>query len=148
MKINSAKAFREAVDSAFETQELRDARKLEYDALHKDFAERHDALCDYAEAHPEVFDEGECGRSREGTTDRVRYKMTTGEVLERIDGGRLTDEKWLKSLPARYVRNVPTLKKQALKDADLKEEELLALGLRRVVTRTMKLKPINEVKAR
>ena len=54
-KIKSTKAFKNAVNEAFDTQTLRDKAKREYDALHRDFDERHDTLCDYADEHPEVF---------------------------------------------------------------------------------------------
>ena len=89
-KIKSTKAFKDAVDVAFDTQTKRDRKKREYDEQRKAFDERHDALCEYALGHPEVFDPGEDGRSREGSTDRVKYKLTSGEALERIDGGSLS----------------------------------------------------------
>ena len=89
-KIKSTKAFKDAVDVAFDTQTKRDRKKREYDEQRKAFDERHDALCEYALGHPEVFDPGEDGRSREGSTDRVKYKLTSGETLERIDGGSIS----------------------------------------------------------
>ena len=139
MKIKSTKAFKAAVDAAFDTQESRDSTKREYDALRKNFDERHDTLCGYAAAHPEVFDPGGDGRSREGATERVRFKMTTGEALERIDGGALTDKAWLNTLPDEFVRQKPELNKLAIKGANLTDEELAALGLCRAETQTMKL---------
>ena len=60
------------------TQKERDRKKREYDEQRKAFDERHDALCEYALGHPEVFDPGEGGRSREGSTGRVKYKLTSG----------------------------------------------------------------------
>ena len=138
-KIKSTKAFKDAVDVAFDTQVRRDKRQREYDEQRKAFDERHDALCEYALGHPEVFDAGEGGRSREGSTDHVRYKLTSGEVLERIDGGSISDRAWLNSLPDDYVRQKPELNKLALKGANLSDEELAELGLRRAETQTMRL---------
>ena len=138
-KIKSTKAFKNAVNEAFDTQTLRDKAKREYDALHRDFDEKHDTLCNYADEHPEVFDPGTCGRSREGSTDRVKFKLTTGEGLERIDGGSLTDKTWLNTLPDDYVRQKPELNRLAIKGANLSDEELAELGLCRTETRTMKL---------
>ena len=139
MKIRSTKAFKDAVDAAFDTQAKRDKKKREYDEQRKEFDERHDALCEYALGHPEVFDPGEGGRSREGSTDRVKYKMTSGEVLERIDGGSITDKAWLNSLPDDYVRQKTELNRLAIKGANLTDEELAELGLCRVETQSMKL---------
>ena len=139
MKIKSTKAFKDAVDIAFDTQKNRDRTKREYDEQRKAFDERHDALCEYALGHPEVFDAGEGGRSREGSTDHVRYKLTSGEVLERIDGGSISDRAWLNSLPDDYVRQKPELNRLALKGANLSDEELAELGLRRAETQTMRL---------
>ena len=139
MKIRSTKAFKDAVNVAFDTQTTRDRRKHEYDDLSKAFDESHDALCEYALGHPEVFDPGEGGRSRSGSTDRVKYKLTSGEVLERSDGGSISDRAWLNSLPDDYVRQKPELNKLALKGANLSDEELAELGLRRAETQTMRL---------
>ena len=47
-KIKSTKAFKDAVDVAFDTQTKRDRKKREYDEQRKAFDERHDALCEYA----------------------------------------------------------------------------------------------------
>ena len=138
-KIKSTKAFKDAVDVAFDTQTKRDKRKREYDDLNRDFDERHDALCEYAADHPEVFDPGESGKSREGSTDRVKYKLTVGEALERIDGGSLSDKAWLNTLPGDYVREKPELNKLAIRGANLTDEELAEIGLRRAATQTMKL---------
>ena len=138
MKIRSTKAFKDAVDIAFDTQKKRDRTKREYDEQRKAFDERHDALCEYALGHPEVFDAGEGGRSREGTTGRVKYKLTGGEALERIDGGSTSDRAWLNSLPDEYVRQKPELNKLAIKGANLSDAELAELGLRRTETQTMK----------
>ena len=120
-KIKSTKAFKDAVDVAFDTQTKRDRKKREY-----------------ALGHPEVFDPGEDGRSREGSTDRVKYKLTSGEALERIDGGPLSDKAWLNSLPDDYVRQKPELNKLAIKGANLTDGELAEIGLRRAETQTMK----------
>ncbi len=54
-KIKSTKAFKDAVDVAFDTQTKRDRKKREYDEQRKAFDERHDALCEYALGHPEVL---------------------------------------------------------------------------------------------
>ena len=139
MKIKSTKAFKDAVNEAFDTQESRDAAKRRYDELHRTFAERHDTLCVYALGHPEVFDLGIGGRTREGATDRVKFKLTSGEALERLDGGSLTDKTWLNSLPDDYVRQKPELNKLAIKGANLSDAELAELGLRRTETQNMKL---------
>ena len=140
MKIKTTKAFKNAVNETFDTQELRDARRRDYEGLRKDFETRHDELCAYAAEHPEVFDlKGESGKQSEGTTERVRYKMTTGETLERIDGGALIDKTWLNSLPDEFVRQKPELNRLAIKGANLSDEALAELGLRRVTTRNMKL---------
>ena len=138
-KIKSTKAFKDAVDVAFDTQVKRDRRKREYDELNRTFDERHDALCEYALGHPEVFDPGEGGKSRSGSTGRVKYKLTSGETLERIDGGSTSDKAWLSSLPDDYVRQKPELNRLAIKGANLTDEELAELGLRRAETQTMKL---------
>ena len=138
MKIRSTKAFKDAVNVAFDTQTTRDRRKHEYDDLSKAFDESHDALCEYALGHPEVFDPGEGGRSRSGSTDRVKYKLTSGETLERIDGGALSDKTWLNSLPDDYVRQKPELNKLAIKGANLTDAQLAELGLRRAETQSMK----------
>ena len=138
MKIRSTKAFKDAVNVAFDTQTNRDRRKHEYDDLSKAFDESHDALCAYALGHPEVFDPGEGGRSRSGSTDRVKYKLTSGETLERIDGGALSDKTWLNSLPDDYVRQKPELNKLAIKGANLTDAQLAELGLRRAETQSMK----------
>ena len=138
MKIRSTKAFKDAVNVAFDTQTNRDRRKHEYDDLSKAFDESHDALCEYALGHPEVFDPGEDGRSREGSTDRVKYKLTSGEALERIDGGSISDKAWLNSLPDDYVRQKPELNKLAIKGANLTDAQLAELGLRRAETQSMK----------
>ena len=60
-RIKSTKAFKDAVDAAFDTQAKRDKKKHEYEEQRRDFDERHDALCEYALGHPEVFDPGEGG---------------------------------------------------------------------------------------
>ena len=139
LKINSTKAFKAAVNDTSDVQSERDKTKRVLDDLRKEFDERHDILVDYALAHPEVFDGGESGRSREGSTDRVKYKLTTGEALARIDGGQLTDRSWLTSLPDEYVRTKLELNKIAIKGAGLTDEELAEiLGLKRVETQNMK----------
>ena len=137
-KIRSTKAFKDAVNVAFDTQTTRDRRKHEYDDLSKAFDECHDTLCEYALGHPEVFDPGEGGRSRSGSTDRVKYKLTSGEALERIDGGSITDKAWLNSLPDDYVRQKPELNKLAIKGANLTDAQLAEIGLRRAETQSMK----------
>ncbi len=139
MKIRSTKQFKDGINAAFDTQESRAAAKRQCDDLARDFDERHETLCKYAAEHPEVFDVGTGGKSHEGATDRVKYKMTPGETLERIDGGALTDRKWLNELPDEYVRQKPELNKYALKGANLTDEQLAELGLRRVETLNMKL---------
>ena len=85
MKIRSTKQFKDGINAAFDTQESRAAAKRQCDDLARDFDERHETLCKYAAEHPEVFDVGTGGKSHEGATDRVKYKMTPGETLERIE---------------------------------------------------------------
>ena len=66
----------------------------------------------------------------------VEYKGN--EALERIDGGSISDKAWLNSLPDDYVRQKPELNKLAIKGANLTDEELAEIGLRRAETQTMK----------
>ena len=80
-KIKSTKSFKAAVDETFDVQELREEKKRQYEDLRKDFDSRHDGLCEYASEHPEVFNGGDGGRTSEGTTERVRYRMTSGETI-------------------------------------------------------------------
>ena len=141
-KIKSTKSFKAAVDETFDVQELRDEKKRQYEDLRKDFDSRHEGLCEYAREHPEVFTGGDGGRTSEGTTKRVRYRMTNGETLERIDGGSLTDKNWLNTLPDEFVRQKPELNRLAIKGAQLDDDTLAELGLKRVSTKNMKLTAI------
>ena len=86
-----------------------------------------------------MFNGGDGGRTSEGTTERVRYRMTNGETLERIDGGSLTDKNWLNTLPDEFVRQKPELNRLAIKGAQLDDDTLAELGLKRVSTKNMKL---------
>ena len=141
-KIKSTKSFKAAVDETFDVQELRDEKKRQYEDLRKDFDSRHEDLCEYASEHPEVFNGGDGGRTSEGTTERVRYRMTNGETLERIDGGSITDKNWLNTLPDEFVRQKPELNRLAIKGAQLDDDTLAELGLKRVSTKNMKLTAI------
>ena len=65
--------------------------------------------------------------------------MTNGETLERIDGGSITDKNWLNTLPDEFVRQKPELNRLAIKGAQLDDDTLAELGLKRVSTKNMKL---------
>ena len=97
-------------------------------------------LCAYAAANPDVF-EGTDGTSGWGQTDTVEYTMSSGSTVERADGGKLTDAAFLKSLPKKYIRVKFELNKAKLKADGVEGEALAALGLVRVETYSMKLKP-------
>ena len=58
----------------------------------------------------------------------------------RVRGGKLTDRKFLKGLPKKYVRVKFELNKAKLKADALDAEALAALGLVRVDTLGLKLK--------
>ena len=68
--------------------------------------------------------------------------MTSGETFARIDGGSLTDKNWLNTLPDEFVRQKPELNRLAIKGAQLDDDTLAELGLKRVSTKNMKLTAI------
>ena len=139
MKIRSAKQFRDGIDSAFETMKTRDEAKACYDFSREEYKAAEEELCAYAAANPDVF-EGRDGASGWGQTDAVEYTMTSGTTVERMDGGKLTDIEFLKSLPKKYVRAKLELNKAKLKADALGDDALAELGLVRVATMGMKLK--------
>ena len=138
MKIKSKKQFKDGVNAAFETMKTRDEAKACYDFSREEYKNAETELCEYAVANPDVF-EGRDGLSGWGTTDSVEYTMTGGSTVERIDGGKLTDVEFLKTLPKRYVRAKLELNKAKIKADGLGPVELEKLGLIRVATLSMKL---------
>ena len=139
-KIKSVKQFKERVNGAFETMKTRDEAKACYDFAREEFKTAEDELCAYAAANPAVF-EGRDGVSGWGATESVEYTMSNGTTVERSDGGKLTDVEFLKSLPKKYVRAKLELNKAKIKSEALDDEQRAALGLVRVSTMNMKLKP-------
>ena len=140
MKIKSKKQFKEVIDSAFETMRTRDEAKACYDFSREEYKNAELELCTYAAANPDVF-EGRDGVSGWGATDTVEYTMTGGSTVDRADGGKLTDVEFLKKLPKRYVRAKLELNKAKIKADGLDDGALAGLGLVRVATMGMKLKP-------
>ena len=139
-KIKSVKQFKERVDGAFETMKTRDEAKACYDFAREEFDAAEEELCAYAAAHHDVF-EGNDGVSGWGATESVEYTMSNGNTVERTDGGKLTDVEFLKKLPKKYVRAKLELNKAKIKADALDSEALAKLGLVRVTTMSMKLKP-------
>ena len=137
--IKWTRQFKEAVDAAFETQKTRDEAKACYDFSREEYRAAEAELCAYAAANPNVF-EGTDGMSGWGQTDTVEYTMTSGSTVERADGGRLSDAKFLKSLPKKYIRAKLELNKAKIKADGLGDEALARLGLVRVETMGLKLK--------
>ena len=139
-KIKSKKQFKAGVDSAFETMKTRDEAKACYDFSREEYKNAEDELCEYAAANPDVFD-GRDGVSSWGATESVEYTFSCGNSVERADGGKLNDGEFLKKLPKKYVRVKFELNKQKIKSEDLDSAALEKLGLVRVATMSMKLKP-------
>ena len=139
-KIKSKKQFKSGVDSAFETMKTRDEAKACYDFSREEYKNAEDELCEYAAANPDVF-EGRDGVSSWGATESVEYTFSCGNSVERADGGKLNDGEFLKKLPKKYVRVKFELNKQKIKSEDLDSAALEKLGLVRVATMSMKLKP-------
>ena len=139
-KIKSKKQFKAGVDSAFETMKTRDEAKACYDFSREEYKNAEDELCEYAAANPDVF-EGRDGVSSWGATESVEYTFSCGNSVERADGGKLNDGEFLKKLPKKYVRVKFALNKQKIKSEDLDSAALEKLGLVRVATMSMKLKP-------
>jgi len=140
-KIKSKKQFKEGINSAYETMRTRDEAKACYDFSRDEYKLAEAELCEYAAANPDVF-EGRDGVSGWGSTDTVEYTMTGGTTVERVDGGRLNDPDFLKSLPKRYVRAKLELNKAKIKADGLDADTLEKFGLRRIATLGMKLVPI------
>jgi len=138
MKIKSKKQFKDGINAAFETMRTRDEAKACYDFSREEYKNAEAELCEYAAANPDVF-EGRDGVSGWGSTDSVEYTMTGGSTVERIDGGKLTDMEFLKSLPKRYVRAKLELNKAKIKADGLDTRALERLGLVRIATLGMKL---------
>ena len=139
-KIKSKKQFKEQVDAAFETMKTRDEAKACYDFSRDEFKIAEEELCAYAAANPDVF-EGRDGVSGWGATDAVEYTISGGTSVERADGGKLSDSEFLKSLPKKYVRVKFELNKAKIKAEGLDDAALNKLGLVRISTMSMKLKP-------
>ena len=139
-KIKSKKQFKAGVDSAFETMKTRDEAKACYDFSREEYKNAEDELCEYAAANPDVF-EGRDGVSSWGATESVEYTFSCGNSVERADGGKLNDGEFMKKLPKKYVRVKFELNKQKIKSEDLDSAALEKLGLVRVATMSMKLKP-------
>ena len=139
-KIKSKKQFKEQVDAAFETMKTRDEAKACYDFSRDEYKAAEEQLCAYAAANPDVF-EGRDGVSGWGTTNEVEYTMSNGSTVERADGGKLTEMDFLKGLPKKYVRAKLELNKAKIKAEGLDDNALAALGLVRITTMSMKLKP-------
>ena len=139
-KIKTKKQFKAGVDSAFETMKTRDEAKACYDFSREEYKNAEDELCKYAAANPDVF-EGRDGVSSWGNTESVEYIFSRGSALERADGGKLNDGDFLKKLPKKYVRVKFELNKQKINSENLDIATLEKLGLVRVTTLSMKLKP-------
>ena len=139
-KIKSKKQFKEQVDAAYETMKMRDEAKACYDFSRDEYKIAEEELCAYAAANPDVF-EGSDGVSGWGSTDAVEYTMSSGVSVERADGGKISDGKFLKALPKKYVRVKFELNKAKIKAESLDDAALAKLGLVRVSTMSMKLKP-------
>ena len=139
-KIKTTKQFKDGIDAAFETQKTRDEAKACYDFQREEFRTAEEDICAYAAANPDVF-EGRDGTSGWGATDTVEYTVSNGRTLERLDGGKLTDGDFLKSIPKKYIRVKLELNKAKIKADGLDDDDLAALGLVAVSTSTLKLKP-------
>ena len=139
-KIKTKKQFKANVDAAFETMKTRDEAKACYDFSREEYKNAEDELCEYAAANPDIF-EGRDGVSAWGNTESVEYIFSRGSALERADGGKLNDGDFLKRLPKKYVRVKFELNKQKINSENLDIATLEKLGLVRVATMSMKLKP-------
>lgn len=139
-KIKSKREFKNKVDAAFETMKTRDEAKACYNFSREEFKNAEEELCGYAAANPDVF-EGRDGVSGWGTTDSVEYTMSSGTSVERADGGKISDGEFLKGLPKKYVRVKFELNKAKIKAENLDDAALSKLGLVRISTMSMKLKP-------
>jgi hypothetical protein len=139
-KIKSKREFKNKVDAAFETMKTRDEAKACYDFSRDEYKNAEEELCGYAAANPDVF-EGRDGVSCWGATNSVEYTMSSGTSVERADGGKISDGEFLKGLPKKYVRVKFELNKAKIKAENLDDAALSKLGLVRISTMSMKLKP-------
>ena len=139
-KIKSMKQFREKVDAALETMKTRDEAKACYDFSRDEYAEAEECITAFAlENLDQVFPAGHEGDNGEGETEATRYSLRSGRTLARLDGGKLNDQDWLKSLPKKYIRVKFELNKAKIKADGLDDKELKELGLEDVVTHTLTL---------
>ena len=139
-KIKSKKQFKEQIDAAFETMKTRYEAKACYDFSRDEYKIAEEELCGYAAANPDVFD-GRDSVSGWGSTDTVEYTMSSGTSVERADGGKISDGEFLKGLPKKYVRVKFEHNKAKIKAENLDDAALSKLGLMRISTMSMKLKP-------
>ena len=138
--IKTIKQFREKVDAALETMKTRDEAKACYDFSRDEYAEAEKSITAFALENPDqVFPSGHEGDDGEGETEMTRYTLRSGRTLERIDGGKLSDQNWLKSLPKKYIRVKFELNKAKLKADGIDGEDLAELGLEEVVTHSLTL---------
>ena len=141
-QIKNKKQFTAQVAVAFQDEKDAKEAKRCYEFAHKRCEATKAELCLFGVAHPdEVFEPG-VGKAkcRRGVVDGVEYTMTEGVKLERIDGGDLADEEFVKSLPMKFRRVKLEPAKDAIKAAKLPPERLSKLGLQYVTTHTMKFK--------
>jgi len=138
-RIKTVKQFKDAINSAFETQKTRDEAKACYDFSREELKSAEQELCAYAAGNPDVYD-GQDAVSGWGATDTVEYVISSGSSLERADGGKLTDGEFLKSVPKKYLRVKFELNKAKIKGDGLDDATLAKLGLVRVTAMSMKLK--------
>jgi len=139
-KIRSTKEFKSRIDGAFEMQKTRDEAKACYDFSRDECKLAEEELCAYAAEHEEVFAKHD-EVSGWGTTDSVEYTMSAGSTIERADGGKLTEDDFLRGLPKKYIRVKFELNKAKIKADGLDAEALSKLGLVRISTMSLKLKP-------
>ena len=139
-KIRGMKQFREKVDAALETMKTRDEAKACYDFARDEYAEQEEAITAFALENPDqVFPAGHEGGNGTGETEATRYTLRSGRSLARLDGGKLGDQDWLKSLPKKYIRVKFELNKAKLKADALDDDALADLGLADLVTHTLTL---------
>ena len=139
-KIRGMKQFREKVDAALETMKTRDEAKACYDFARDEYAEAEESITAFAlENLDQVFPAGHEGDNGEGETEATRYALRGGRTLARLDGGKLGDQDWLKTLPKKYIRVKFELNKAKIKADDLDDDELANLGLEEIATHTLTL---------
>ena len=140
--IRNKKQFNAQVPVAFQTEKDAQAAKECYEFAHKRGEALKEELCEFAVAHAdEVFEPGVGNsRSRHGTVDGIEYTMTEGVALERVDGGDIRNEDFVKTIPKKYLRVKLEVNKAAIKAAKLTPEQLAKLGLCYSLTHTMKFK--------